>query len=578
MRRMEEEQQQLVTRIRWTAPRWRRWSTKARLGRAVVSVVTLVSGSVRGADIEVGSLLWLQGYDGDPPPARAGFAVYGTLRLESIDDSQPVGLIINEGALTNAPGGEIRIGRGAGGSRYISADLIQQGTLRVDSTLFLNGPGTAVRHTGTTRIAPQNVLYASGIGMRYWQTDGILDLGGRFEVRDATLTLDGGTLVYGEKSGGSELVLTRSRLELAADYPSPVAATWVGIGGSVAGGVRLGDQALVLGNAVYGDARMRWDAAGPLDGQLILDAGQGVFTSTVEAPAGGLEVSPVGSMEARAGSGGIRRIRGDLTVAGTVRVAGRLEVEAQTRPLNLTGRLEVLTGARLTSPRGIHQQAGTLDVPGGSLSLFPGGLTVDGGIVGGAMEIHGSVTNRSEVRLDLVNTPSRVDGDWVQEGDAVMHLQMGTPDGAGLIVSGRLGARGRLTASLPDGFVPSDGSTFPVIEAAEVIGRFDQIQLPPLADGLRWVVDGSETGVVFRVTADLAPVAVRVLRGGSDLRIAMETVLPRRVRIETSPDLEVWSERLVIPSVEGYLEIQVPPEGDPIPDRYFVRVETSPVE
>ena len=194
------------------------------------------------------------------------------------------------------------------------------------------------------------------------------------------------------------------------------------------------------------------------------------------------------------------------------------------------------------------------------------------------MEIHGSVTNRSEVRLDLVNTPSRVDGDWVQEGDAVMHLQMGTPDGAGLIVSGRLGARGRLTASLPDGFVPSDGNTFPVIEAAEVIGRFDQIQLPRLADGLRWVVDGSETGVVFRVTADLAPVAVRVLRGGSDLRIAMETALARRVRIETSPDLEVWSERLVIPSVEGYLEIQVPPEGDPVPDRYFVRVETSPVE
>ena len=58
----------------------------------------------------------------------------------------------------------------------------------------------------------------------------------------------------------------------------------------------------------------------------------------------------------------------------------------------------------------------------------------------------------------------------------------------------------------------------------------------------------------------------------------METALARRVRIETSPDLEVWSERLVIPSVEGYLEIQVPPDGDPVPDRYFVRVETSPVE
>lgn len=577
MRRNEEEQQ-LVTRIRWTAPKWRRWSTKVRLGRAVVSVLAVTSGSIRGADIASGSLLWLQGYDGDPPPARSGFAVYGTLRLESIDDSQAVGLIINEGSLTNAPGGEVLVGRGAGGSRYISADFHQQGTLRVGSTLFLNGPGTTVRQTGTTRIAPQNVLYASGVGMQFLQTDGVLELGGRFEVRDATLSLHGGELVYGEKSGGSELVLARSRLELDADFPAPVAATWVGLGGSVAGAVRAGDQILVLGNAVYGNARMRWEVAGPMVTHLTMDSGQGAFTTTVETPPGGLEISETGFIEARAGSGGARRIRGDLSIAGTVQVAGRLELEAQTRPVDMTGRVEVLPGAMLSAPGGIHLRGGVMEVAGGRVSALPGGVTVAGGVLSGSMEIDGSVTNRSDVQLDLTDAPSRVAGDWLQEDDSILRMELGAPGAAGLVATGRFRAGGRLTATLPTGFVPAGGDSFPAISAAEVVGEFDQVQLPPLADGLRWVVDASPVGVVFRIMADPRPVAVRVLRGGTDLRIGVDTALPRRVRIETSRDLETWTERVVIPVVEGYLEIQISPEGSSPPDHYFARVETTLLE
>jgi hypothetical protein len=76
----------------------------------------------------------------------AGAGNAGTLRLESIDAGWNVTVSVASGALTNAPSGTIRTGAGSGGFRIINGNVVNQGTVVVESgatgTLFINGTYT----------------------------------------------------------------------------------------------------------------------------------------------------------------------------------------------------------------------------------------------------------------------------------------------------------------------------------------------------------------------------------------------------------------------------------------------------
>lgn len=82
-------------------------------------------------DVPEGALLWLQGFDGNPP--TPGFRVDGTVLLRSVDDIANIGINLSSGAITNSPTGEIRSEVGVSGNRFINGSIINQGLVRLDS-------------------------------------------------------------------------------------------------------------------------------------------------------------------------------------------------------------------------------------------------------------------------------------------------------------------------------------------------------------------------------------------------------------------------------------------------------------
>ncbi|MBN8246384.1 MAG: hypothetical protein J0L84_02955, partial [Verrucomicrobia bacterium] len=84
-----------------------------------------------------------------------GFVNEGTIELSSEISSYEARLTVSGGALTNAPGGVIRISEGTGGPRQLNASLDNRGLLEVSRDLTFNG--TVANH-GTVHLAEGRML------------------------------------------------------------------------------------------------------------------------------------------------------------------------------------------------------------------------------------------------------------------------------------------------------------------------------------------------------------------------------------------------------------------------------------
>jgi len=113
----------------------------------VVTAAPQVTGT-----IAPGQLLWVRGSSAGGHTtltAPSGLTNAGTLRLESGDSTLASNLTIGSGALTNT--GRIEIRTGSGGTRTITGNLINQGTVEVSTALTYAGTSFQNAAAGTIR-------------------------------------------------------------------------------------------------------------------------------------------------------------------------------------------------------------------------------------------------------------------------------------------------------------------------------------------------------------------------------------------------------------------------------------------
>lgn len=127
------------------------------------------------------------------------------------------------------------------------------------------------------------------------------------------------------------------------------------------------------------------------------------------------------------------------------------------------------------------------------------------GVTGNEFASIDDVSVTTAVEIPPGQSVVSVDGDYLQTPNGVLAVDLFGATGAPgtdfdqLQVQGVATLAGGLEVRLRDGFVPSPGDLFPVVQASLVEGNFDQHSLPPLPGGLRLLVRYEPTVVTLFV-------------------------------------------------------------------------------
>jgi hypothetical protein len=162
----------------------------------------------------------------------SGFTNNGAITLTTSGGVTNAGLAVTSGVLTNAAGGTITSLAGSGGTRFITADVVNDGTI----TIVPNGAGAL--HIGGTFSAASTAVLNLELGgaatTQYdvLQSDGAVTLGGTLNVS----TING----YGAPSGAAFTILTYPAVAGAFTTTNLPAGNWTQSSGN--GGYRIERQ------------------------------------------------------------------------------------------------------------------------------------------------------------------------------------------------------------------------------------------------------------------------------------------------------------------------------------------------
>jgi len=122
-------------------------------------------------------------------------------------------LTVTNGTLVNAAGGTISALAGTGGSRTLTAQLDNQGTLSLDTALTINKASADHTNSGTIDVSGGNLtLTQSGTTPSFTNSGALTIAGGR------TMSVSAGTLIYdgGGVTGGGALTISMATVTLNA--------------------------------------------------------------------------------------------------------------------------------------------------------------------------------------------------------------------------------------------------------------------------------------------------------------------------------------------------------------------------
>jgi hypothetical protein len=144
--------------------------------------------------LQPGQEVWVRG-DGTGGhtlvTAPNGFVNGGRLRLESANGGYQTDLTLTEGAITNLAGGVIEVNPGAGGSRNLTADVRNAGTVNINyNTRFGRADGVFLNE-GQVTVAEG---WSFNLAGSYAQVDGATWLNGGRLVPAGAVSLQGGGL------------------------------------------------------------------------------------------------------------------------------------------------------------------------------------------------------------------------------------------------------------------------------------------------------------------------------------------------------------------------------------------------
>jgi len=418
--------------------------------------INLNSGTINTEDFDLAGIFnWTSGTlnVGDDATFRSGSAGSGltigpgkSLSVASETNIQPdvvlrldggtfsTGVLNNNGTLllnsgTYSQTGSLAIGAGS--------------TFGNDLTI---GPGLSFHVNSTTNVAAGAHLAMTGGA---FSSGGVLTNNGEIQLTHEFTTLTGGDLV------NNALVLGRGRINKS-------------LVNSATGVVRAtGDQRLVFGGASNANS-----------GRLELVGGTMEFASALNNAATGL-ISGRGALF----------FNGGLINQGKMQFSGG--------PTDIYGNVSFTGGAgggEMINSGGANVVTfyGNVTHNGDEIRTSPTNTTVFFGDVTGAGPFTGTGAVRFEGTFAPGNSPAtvEVEGDLQLGPASRLALELaGTNAGQQydqLHVGGLLALDGTLDVSLLAGFAPRDGDRFDLIDFGSLVGRFDDVQLPDLNDGLVW--------------------------------------------------------------------------------------------
>jgi hypothetical protein len=430
-----------------------------------------------------------------------GFTNAGLIDLATENAGYTSSFAVTNGTLVNAPGASIRALPGAGGSRGLFAELDNQGTLLVNSTLALNRAGSVHVNSGLIELDAANLTVTqSGTSPSFTNLGNITMAPGRtLTVTGGALTLDGGTIDGDAATLSTNNVLlsltpasARTRFNfgtsttLASAYTVPAADSMRLVGGTLAGpSLTVAGRVVALTSSTLG-LPVITESTGILEARGNPIAGGVTFTVTngftnnglvdiisegagyanVFAVTNGVLVNGLtGTIRSSVGSGGTRTLRAALDHSGTLEVLHPLVLDRANSahviraPITLTPANLTFTqsgaGASFTnldditigSGRTLAVNGGAVDLTGGTVSGETGTLQLGSGTAT-ALTMTSPAQARSRLHFggtgtQLVTTLTIPDGDSLIVGGGTLS---GTES---LAVGGVLHVRGNSTISAP---------------------------------------------------------------------------------------------------------------------------------
>lgn len=511
-------------------------------------------------DIPEGELLWLQGFDGNPP--TPGFRVDGTLLLRSVDDISNIGVNLSSGAITNSPTGTIRFEVGVTGARFISGSVFNQGQFKVDSGTDFTGANTQFLNTGRFTVGESFVARFYGQGSHFTQQEGSLEIGNQgFEFYDGTFAYTGGEII-------GRPLFSRSQVLYAAADEAPFQPHLIGPGGGFRGPLGTNLHLRILGaSGQGGDTAVTLEDSGDLLGNLEIGQYYGGSSVRITPASGSLNIAPSGTLTVTPNGGANSTLAGNLANDGTIRLSAALAVANANGVATNRANLTFLSGGNLQFEGGFRQEAGELKLNGTSMGAAKG-VTIAGPGTRLNGNVRAAVTNETVLYLSQNEGELAVAGSFANQPGATLNLELSEGELGNPLLSttGVLAAGGALTVTLIPGFEPQLGESFPLFTMQAVTGRFRPFRLPTLPPGLFWELlkSPSQWGLVVRNRAPVPQLRLTLKAGVPTIEISGTP--GRSATIYGTVDLKTWE---VIQSQEpfsGEFSVETPmlPGGSPV--------------
>ena len=476
-----------------------------------------------------------------------GFTNDGTIELASVSGFSS-SLMVTAGTLTNSAAGAINILTG-GGSRTITAQLDNQGTVTLAQALTLTKADAAHLNGGTLDLTVANLTVTQTGTTPSFTHTGTVTLGA-----NRTWTVTGGTLdvMAGTVSGPTTATLVVTGATLAFDpatLPVPLTAMTTTISG--------GNVAIPNGSTL---TLLNGGLSDPVTIEGVLQVWGGVaLNGALSLPAGGtlrMEGNGTGGTGALTVANGFTN-DGAIELASVSGFSSSLTVTNGTLTNSATGVINVLTGGgsrtlavqldnqglvnvdqalTLTRASSNHTNSGTLNLSGANLTLTQSGttptftntgvinvtasrtFTATGGTVtnanaptvgviqgAGTLNVNGTTfSNAGDVRPGNALTAGTlsVTGDYPQTVSGVLNVELGGTTFPGqydrLAASGAATFAGTLNVTTISGFPPAIGNAFTLMTYGSQTGAFATTNLPSLPVG-QWQVSVGATTLVLTV-------------------------------------------------------------------------------
>ncbi len=449
------------------------------------------SGTFSG-DIKNGQLVWIQGNGGGPATMATtnGFNNSGTLQLEAFSSSSS-SMIITNGALTNMPAGVINVNPGNGGTRTISANVINLGAFNINYGLTLSRSAGVYNNAGSLTIASSRTLSISGQQQVFNQSGGTLVSSGTFSGDNMSFNYLGGSIT------GTPILLRSSALTIGQDAINPASFTQTG-NGTFSGDIKSGQLVWIQGDG-GGSAIVTATNGFNNFGTLQLEALGG--NSSLTAPSGGITNMPGGVINVNRGNAGTRAISANVVNLGAFNVNYGLTIGSAGKTFVNHGTVTVAAGQAMAVGGPYSQFSGVTRLSNSSISVvqgmaISGGSLIGTGLIAGALTTDGLISMGSSAGILTINN-------FTQSLSGVLEIKInGTFAGITydqLQVPGTADLAGKLKIIPGNGIQLTNGASFVVLTCGSRTGNFTSFELPTLATGLRWQVVAASQSVTLQI-------------------------------------------------------------------------------